>query len=176
LAIAGTTIGLADNSPAAGSPKPELPVLLLAAGGAAPDSGGNAASPRGAASLPVLFRLEDGTFDVVRDGVTVFSRATADALIVGPGDKPRRTVSFADPGQRSQDDAGVFVCRTGDAELRLKFAWFGEDRRRFTVRLTVQNRADAPIVVLKAAPLDYDRGIRAAQNPSHPRERPLRHV
>lgn len=127
-------------------------VTTGAAKGAA-DRSPTSVSARGTSSLPVLFRLEDGTFDVVRDGVTVFSRATADALIVGPGDKPRRTVSFADAGQRSQDDTGAFVCRTGDAELRLRFGWFGEDQRRFTVRLSVLNRGDAPIVVLKAAPL-----------------------
>ena len=131
LATAGTVIGLANTSSA----------------------GGTATAPQGARSLPVVFRPEDGTFDVVRDGLKVFSRATADALIVGPGDKPRRTVSFAEAGQRSQDGAGTFVWRTNDVELRLKFGWFGEDRRRFTARLSVQNRAAGPIVVLKTAPL-----------------------
>ena len=35
------------------------------------------------AAEPVIFRLEDGTFDVVRDGVTVFFRANQRTLVRG---------------------------------------------------------------------------------------------
>lgn len=119
-------------------------------------------------SSPVTFRLADGTFDVVRDGATVFSRATADALVADEDGGGRRTVSFADPCQRRQEGDATFVCATGGVELRLAFAWAGDDRR-FTARLSVTNLSDVPLVVLKVAPLVVEAGRGGALSlGSHP--------
>ncbi len=126
---------------------------LLSACASPPD---HAATDGGApAASPATFRLADGTFDVVRDGVTVFSRATADALVADAEGNNPRTVSFTDPCERRQEGEATFVCETGGVELRLAFAWAGDDRR-FTAQLSVTNRSDAPIVVLKTAPLVVD--------------------
>src|SRR5437016_1488920 len=69
--------------------------------------------------LQITYRPADGTYDIARGGVLVFSRATADALIDrGNG---AHLYSFIDDCTRTQRD-GELLCSRDGVVLHLRLA------------------------------------------------------
>lgn len=104
--------------------------------------------------LTVRAELARGTFELQKDGRTVFTGASADVLF-STGREPR-TLSFASSCAKSRRDDGAFLCRSAELELALSIEVDPQGRdARFSLSAT--NIGDRPVTVLRLAPLVAER-------------------
>lgn len=129
---------------------------LLAGCGASSDDG--TVSKRGVVytrgDLTVVVHPDEGTFDLARGATPVFAGAFADALLDDATGAGARTVSTRGCAMEARG-GGAFACRTSAGELRLALD-LPLGKRHATARLRFTNDGEAPVTVLKLAPVVVD--------------------